>query len=91
MNIRGIVAGVVVGLVIGGGTLGASQAADNPTPPDLTCETVADCQAVIDAIYSDAKSLGAETLDLRKITAKQDRKIQRLTDRVERLRDRLND
>lgn len=86
MNIRGIVAGVVVGLIAGGSGLNATYAADNT--PDLTCETVSDCHVVIDVIYDEAKTLSKSTADLEVIRERQARRIAALRAKVQRLKNR---
>lgn len=84
MNIRGNIAGVLAGLIVGLGGLTAAQAATSgDEPPNLRCDTVEECQQVIDVLYSDVKQLGQETNDLRRINARQARRIEQLKQRLQ--------
>lgn len=87
MNIRGIVAGVVAGLVVGGSGM-VAYANPGAGSVNLRCETVDECHQTIDVLYSDVQTLGKSTADLQKINEAQAERIQQLEARVVKKRAR---
>lgn len=82
------IAAAAAGLIAAGGTLTLSSAQAATDEPDLSCKTVQDCQVLLGRMYSELVDVSAEATDLRKINARQARKIERQQRTIERLRDR---
>lgn len=95
MNFRGMFAGVIAGLVVGGSGV-VAYASSGADSVNLRCETTASCHQTIDVLYSDVRTLSQSVADLQAINEAQADRIVDLqavnetqADRVQHLEKRV--